>query len=70
MITQHECHQSITDILELQKAGRASVRCFDKSKWNIKFSSVWYMGTNISEATATPFAGLNRCNLINTYIYP
>jgi len=40
------------------------------SKWNIKFSSVWYMGTNISEETTTPLAGLNRCSLISTYIYP
>jgi hypothetical protein len=40
------------------------------SKWHIKFSSVWYMGTNISEEIAIPFAGLNRCSLINTHIYP
>jgi len=40
------------------------------TKWNIKLSSVWYTGTNVSGETATPFAGLNRCNLINTYIYP
>jgi len=37
------------------------------SKWNIKFCSIWYMGTNILEETTTPFAGLKRCSLISTY---